>query len=99
MFQIIGSFPEYPFGLLDPIEKLSQVNKKYSNRVLTLILSAYFQLGVSRGIPVHVDACLGGFVVAFMEQNGIALPPYDFRLPGVMSISCDTHKVIHQTTL
>merc|ERR1711971_1220470 len=49
-------------------------------------------LGVRKGIPVHVDACLGGFLVAFMEEAGFSVPPFDFRLPGVTSISADTHK-------
>lgn len=50
------------------------------------------KLGVKYNIPVHVDACLGGFLVAFMEDAGFSLPPFDFRLPGVTSISADTHK-------
>lgn len=44
-------------------------------------------------VPLHVDACLGGFLIAFMEQAGFEMKSFDFRLPGVMSISCDTHKV------
>lgn len=52
-----------------------------------------FQLGQRYGIPVHVDACLGGFLIVFMEECGYPLPPFDFRLSGVTSISCDTHKV------
>ncbi len=48
------------------------------------------KLGVRYNIPVHVDACLGGFIVAFINDR---LPVFDFRLPGVTSISCDTHKV------
>ena len=43
-------------------------------------------------IPLHVDACLGGFLVVFMERAGYKLPLFDFRLKGVTSISCDTHK-------
>ncbi|CAF1331331.1 unnamed protein product [Rotaria magnacalcarata] len=43
-------------------------------------------------IPFHVDACLGGFLIAFMDQAGFPLKPFDFRLPSVTSISCDTHK-------
>lgn len=44
-------------------------------------------------IPLHVDCCLGSFIVAFMEKAGCGkLPPFDFRVPGVTSISCDTHK-------
>ncbi len=45
-------------------------------------------------VPMHVDACLGGFLIAFMEDAGFKLPLFDFRLAGVTSISCDTHKVI-----
>jgi sphinganine-1-phosphate aldolase len=47
---------------------------------------------VEYNIPLHVDAYLGGFLIAFMDQAGYPLKPFDFRLPGVMSISCDTHK-------
>jgi len=48
--------------------------------------------GVKYDIPVHVDACLGGFLIAFMPQAGFPLKPFDFRLSGVTSISADTHK-------
>eukprot|EP01060_Flectonema_neradi_P029491 TRINITY_DN408_c1_g1_i7.p1 TRINITY_DN408_c1_g1~~TRINITY_DN408_c1_g1_i7.p1 ORF type:complete len:552 (+),score=140.80 TRINITY_DN408_c1_g1_i7:63-1718(+) len=49
--------------------------------------------GMKRGIPVHVDACLGGFIIAFMEKAGLPLDEkFDFTVPGVTSISCDTHK-------
>lgn len=50
------------------------------------------ELGVKYNIPVHVDACLGGFLVPFMDEAGFPLPPFDFRLDGVASISADTHK-------
>ncbi|XP_075534206.1 sphingosine-1-phosphate lyase isoform X1 [Dermacentor variabilis] len=50
------------------------------------------ELGAKYGISVHVDACLGGFLVPFMEEAGFPLPPFDFRLEGVTSISADTHK-------
>nr|CAG4636968.1 EOG090X051L [Ceriodaphnia reticulata] len=49
-------------------------------------------LGRKYNIPVHVDACLGGFVIAFMDDAGYPLPPFDFRVEGVTSISADTHK-------
>jgi sphinganine-1-phosphate aldolase len=46
-----------------------------------------------RGIGMHVDGCLGGFVVQFMAKAGVAdAPVADFRVPGVTTISCDTHK-------
>jgi glutamate/tyrosine decarboxylase-like PLP-dependent enzyme len=44
------------------------------------------------GIGFHVDACLGGFVLPFAERLGWPVKPFDFRLPGVTSISTDTHK-------
>ncbi|XP_053976803.1 sphingosine-1-phosphate lyase [Hylaeus volcanicus] len=50
------------------------------------------ELGVKYNIPVHVDACLGGFLICFMPEAGFAMPPFDFKLPGVTSISADTHK-------
>lgn len=49
-------------------------------------------LAVERGINLHVDGCLGGFVLAWGESLGVPVPVFDFRLPGVTSISADTHK-------
>ncbi len=43
-------------------------------------------------IPLHVDACLGGFITVFANDAGFKLPPCDFSVPGVTSISIDTHK-------
>lgn len=51
------------------------------------------QLAVRYSIPLHVDACLGGFLIVFMDKAGYPLAPFDFRLKGVTSISADTHKV------
>jgi sphinganine-1-phosphate aldolase len=44
-------------------------------------------------IGLHVDACLGSLLLPFMREAGVTLDPVDFRVDGVMSISCDTHKV------
>jgi glutamate/tyrosine decarboxylase-like PLP-dependent enzyme len=49
-------------------------------------------LAVERGINLHVDGCLGGFILCWGESLGILGPVFDFRLPGVTSISADTHK-------
>ena len=49
-------------------------------------------LAADRGVPCHVDACLGGFILPWAERLGYPVPPFDFRLPGVTSISADTHK-------
>uniref|UniRef100_A0A671NYF9 sphinganine-1-phosphate aldolase n=1 Tax=Sinocyclocheilus anshuiensis TaxID=1608454 RepID=A0A671NYF9_9TELE len=50
------------------------------------------KLAVKYNIPFHVDACLGGFLIIFMEKAGFKLDPFDFRVKGVTSISADTHK-------
>jgi glutamate/tyrosine decarboxylase-like PLP-dependent enzyme len=49
-------------------------------------------LALERGIGFHTDACLGGFVLPWAEKLGYPIPPFDFRLPGVTSMSADTHK-------
>eukprot|EP01012_Entosiphon_sulcatum_P005729 TRINITY_DN125_c0_g1_i1.p2 TRINITY_DN125_c0_g1~~TRINITY_DN125_c0_g1_i1.p2 ORF type:complete len:538 (+),score=93.85 TRINITY_DN125_c0_g1_i1:2106-3719(+) len=49
-------------------------------------------LAKEKRVGLHVDACLGGFVIAFMKDAGFPLAPFDFSLDGVTSISCDTHK-------
>lgn len=70
---IMGSAGNYGHGIIDPIEKLSDIAVKHS-------------------IGLHVDGCLGGFILAWAEPLGIDCPVFDFRLPGVTSISADTHK-------
>lgn len=70
---ILGSAPEYPNGLIDPIEALGEI-------------------ALRRRVPLHVDACVGGFILPFMAMNGVALPAWDYRVPGVTSISADIHK-------
>lgn len=49
-------------------------------------------IAAERGVPFHVDACLGGFMLPFLERLGQPIPPWDFRVPGVCSISADVHK-------
>ena len=49
-------------------------------------------LALEAGIGFHTDSCLGGFVLPWAEKLGAPVPPFDFRLPGVTSISADTHK-------
>ena len=70
---IAGSAPQYPHGVLDPIEQLSA-------------------LALEKDVPLHVDACVGGFVLPFIEKLGRHVPLWDFRLAGVTSISADLHK-------
>lgn len=70
---LVCSAPQFPHGIMDPVEEVAKLAVKYN-------------------IPFHVDACLGGFLIVFMEKAGFRLAPFDFRVKGVTSISADTHK-------
>jgi len=75
---IVASAPCYPYGVVDPIPEIGEMARRH-------------------GIPFHVDACLGGFLLPFVEslpptmRHG-EIPPWDFRVAGVTSISADVHK-------
>jgi glutamate/tyrosine decarboxylase-like PLP-dependent enzyme len=49
-------------------------------------------LALERGVGLHVDGCLGGFILPFGRELGYDIAPFDFTVPGVTSISADTHK-------
>ncbi len=49
-------------------------------------------MALHRGVGMHVDGCLGGFILPFGEMLGFPIPVFDFRIPGVTTISADTHK-------
>jgi glutamate/tyrosine decarboxylase-like PLP-dependent enzyme len=70
---VVGSAPNYPHGVVDPIPELAA-------------------LDAERGISFHTDACVGGFVLPFLERLGHSIPAFDFRVPGVTTISADVHK-------
>ncbi|KAI6165969.1 pyridoxal phosphate-dependent transferase [Pisolithus thermaeus] len=83
---LVGSAINFPDGNQDDIVALGQ-------------LASWHDIGL------HVDCCLGSFVLPFLETSGLAdgeidaegkvryrLEPFDFRVKGVTSISCDTHK-------
>jgi sphinganine-1-phosphate aldolase len=71
---VVGSAPQYPQGVIDPIPELAA-------------------LAAEVGANFHTDACMGGFVLPFMEQLGEDVPPWDFRVEGVTTISADLHKL------
>ncbi|MFZ4714287.1 MAG: pyridoxal phosphate-dependent decarboxylase family protein [Bacteriovoracaceae bacterium] len=70
---VVGSAPQYPHGVMDPIVELSD-------------------LCYEKKIPLHVDACLGGFLLPWFKKLGAPIPDFDFSLKGVTSISADLHK-------
>jgi glutamate/tyrosine decarboxylase-like PLP-dependent enzyme len=55
-------------------------------------IAALAEIAAANGVLCHVDACVGGFVLPFAERLGYAVPPFDFRVPGVTSMSADLHK-------
>lgn len=60
-------------------------------------IEALSEAAMKRGVPFHSDACIGAFVLPFMERLGLQVPPFDFRLPGVTQMSCDVHKYGYAT--
>ena len=55
-------------------------------------IEALGELATRRGLWLHVDACVGGYLAPFAERLGVQLPVWDFRVPAVQSISADLHK-------
>jgi len=49
-------------------------------------------IALEHGLGLHVDGCLGGFILPWVERLGYRVPLFDFRLPGLTSMSADTHK-------
>jgi glutamate/tyrosine decarboxylase-like PLP-dependent enzyme len=70
---VVASAPQYPQGVVDPVEAVAA-------------------LAEERGINCHVDACMGGVTLPMLERLGHPIPPFDFRVPGVTSMSVDLHK-------
>jgi len=50
------------------------------------------ELALQRGLWLHVDACVGGFLSPFAKMNGAPIPDFDLSVPGVASMSADIHK-------
>ncbi|WP_101790513.1 pyridoxal phosphate-dependent decarboxylase family protein [Nonomuraea indica] len=49
-------------------------------------------VAAAAGVPCHVDACVGGWLLPWLREAGAAVPPFDLSVPGVTSLSCDLHK-------
>lgn len=49
-------------------------------------------LAAARDVNCHVDACMGGVVLPFLRRAGHDVPPFDFAVDGVTSMSVDLHK-------
>ncbi|MET7327265.1 aspartate aminotransferase family protein [Nonomuraea sp. NPDC005650] len=49
-------------------------------------------VAAAAGVPCHVDACVGGWLLPWLRAAGAEVPPFDLSVPGVTSLSCDLHK-------
>ncbi|AEK73251.1 L-tyrosine decarboxylase [Thermococcus sp. 4557] len=56
-------------------------------------IPALSDLALDYGLPLHVDAAFGGFVIPFAKALGYDIPDFDFRLRGVKSVTIDPHKM------
>lgn len=70
---VVGSTPQYPQGVIDPIEQIGKCVQ-------------------GRDINFHVDACMGGVTLSYMERAGHEVSPWDLRVNEVTSMSVDLHK-------
>ena len=66
---LIGSAPDYSYGLIDPLIEIGKLAKSYNTQF-------------------HIDACMGGFLLPFIDE----FKYINFTIDGVTSISMDTHK-------
>ena len=63
----------------------------YPNGVMDPV-EAIAAIATRHHLPFHVDACIGGFMLPWVEKLGYNVPPWDFRIAGVSSVSADVHK-------
>ena len=49
-------------------------------------------LALENKLLLHVDACIGGFLLSYLKKCNYNIPPFDFNLDGVSSLSVDLHK-------
>jgi len=70
---VIASAPCFPYSVVDDVGKIAEIAGK----------------GENGRVPVHVDNCLGGFLLSFLGEK---VQPFDFRVDGVWSMTCDMHK-------
>ena len=81
---------------------VATIEKSITNNTIMLVASSPTQphgvldpikelaeIAQKNDIHLHVDASAGGFMLPFLEKSGLATAPYDFRTPGVTSISLD----------
>jgi len=90
----------------DRSPRMDEVEEAINENTIALVCSApegslglmdpveeFSRIAVERDLYLHVDAAFGGFALPFMREMGYNVPPFDFSLPGVSSITADGHKL------
>jgi len=85
---------------------LEDAESKISNRTCALVavagttglgvvdpIAELSEMALAHNVSLHVDAAFGGFVLPFLKELGFSVPDFDFKLPGVCSITADPHKM------
>lgn len=85
---------------------LDDAERKISNRTCAVVavagttglgvvdpIAELSEMALSHNVTLHVDAAFGGFVLPFLNELGFNAPDFDFKLPGVCSITADPHKM------
>ena len=80
---IYASAPSFTHGVVDPVEALSDLCVRVGGRNSS---------GAGPRVGLHVDNCLGGFLLSFMSRSETFTRPWDFAVSGVTSMSVDVHK-------
>ena len=90
----------------DRSPRMDEVEEAINENTIALVCSApegslglmdpveeFSEIALERDLYLHVDAAFGGFALPFMREMGYDVPPFDFSLPGVSSITADGHKL------
>lgn len=85
---------------------IKEVNKKINSKTLGIVgIAGTTELGIIDPIPkisdickkenlfLHVDAAFGGYIIPFLKKLRYKVPDFDFKNPGVCSITIDAHKM------
>ncbi len=65
----------------DRVVLVAAIAPSYAHGVLDPI-PAIAAVAAARGLRFHVDACIGGWVLPWLERDGLAAHPWDFAVDG-----------------
>lgn len=90
----------------DGSPRMDKVEEAVNENTIALVCSApggglqrmdpveeFAEIAEDKDLYLHVDAAFGGFALPFMKEMGYDIPPFDFSLPAVSSMTADGHKM------